>query len=204
MDTRPLAWLAAVLVAVLLTSSYWIWRLRRLNAKLHHLSRSDALTGLYNRTGFNEAMNHELARAKRSGHALSVILLDIDFFKRINDQLGHDVGDAVLRDLATQLRTVVRHVDILVRWGGEEFLVICPATQLQQAVVLAERVLEAVRTHTFGIPWPLTISAGLASLQPGQSADTLFAQADAALLQAKQLGRDRLVVFDPKEISPWP
>ncbi|MBK1685604.1 diguanylate cyclase [Rhodoferax fermentans] len=203
-DTRPLAWLAAVLVAVLLTSSYWIWRLRRLNAKLHHLSRSDALTGLYNRTGFNEAMNHELARAKRSGHALSVILLDIDFFKRINDQLGHDVGDAVLRDLATQLRTVVRHVDILVRWGGEEFLVICPATQLQQAVVLAERVLEAVRTHPFGIPWPLTISAGLASLQPGQSADTLFAQADAALLQAKQLGRDRLVVFDPKEISPWP
>lgn len=81
---------------------------------------------------------------------------------------------------------------------------ICPATQLQQAVVLAERVLEAVRTHPFGIPWPLTISAGLASLQPGQSADTLFAQADAALLQAKQLGRDRLVVFDPKENSPWP
>jgi len=203
-DPRPLAWLAALLMAVLLTSSYWIWRLRRVNAQLHHLSRSDVLTGLYNRAGFTEIMDRELARAKRSGQTLSVILLDIDFFKRINDQLGHEVGDKVLRELALLLRAVARHVDILVRWGGEEFLVICPATQEQQAVVLAERILAAVRMHIFSTPWPLTVSAGLASLQPDQNPDTLFAQADEALLQAKRLGRDRLVVFDSKDSPSWP
>ena len=203
-DTRPLAWLGAVLVAVLLTSSYWIWRLRRVNAQLQHLSRSDALTGLYNRAGFDEIFQRELARAQRFGTGLSVILLDIDFFKRINDQLGHTAGDSVLRELALLLRAVVRNVDSVTRWGGEEFLVICPATQPQQALVLAERILLAVRAHVFGIQPPITVSAGLASLQPGQNPDTLFTQADKALLQAKRQGRDRLVVFDPKESPSWP
>jgi len=203
-DPRPLIWLGAVLLAVLLTSSYWIWRLRRVNAQLQHLSRSDALTGLYNRAGFTDVMDRELARAHRSGQTLSVILLDIDFFKRINDQLGHETGDKVLRELALLLRAVARNVDILVRWGGEEFLVICPATQPQQAVVLAQRILAAVRMHIFSTPWPLTVSAGLASLPAGEPSNTLFTQADEALLQAKRLGRDRLVVFDPKESPPWP
>ncbi|WP_180127785.1 diguanylate cyclase [Rhodoferax sp. BLA1] len=204
LDTRSLAWLGAVLVAVLLTSSYWIWRLRRVNAQLHHLSRSDALTGLYNRAGFDEIFKRELARAQRFETGLSVILLDIDFFKRINDQLGHTAGDSALRELALLLRAVVRNVDSVARWGGEEFLVICPATQPQQALVLAERILAAVRSHAFGIQQPITVSAGLASLQPGQNPHTLFTQADEALLQAKRQGRDRLVVFDQKEGSPWP
>lgn len=115
------------------------------------------------------------------------------------DAKGQHVGIA-----AELLRAVVRNVGSVTRWGGEKFLVICPATQPQQALVLAERILLAVRAHVFGIQPPITVSAGLASLQPGQNPDTLFTQADEALLQAKRQGRDRLVVFDPKEAFPWP
>ncbi len=193
-----LGWLAAIWIAIVLTSAYWIRRLRQVNAQLKALSLTDALTGLRNRTGFDDLYQHELARSRRQQLALSVVLVDVDFFKRINDECGHPVGDRVLLEVARVLRESARSIDHVIRWGGEEFLLLCPGTSSQQARVLAERVVQAARQHDFGLAWPVTVSAGVATLEPSGEPGHMFAQVDAALYQAKHSGRDRVVVFDPK------
>lgn len=192
-DYRLLGWLSAIWMAILLTSAYWIRRLRQVNAELKRLSQTDALTGLRNRTHFEVLYEHELARSRRQNQALSVVLVDIDFFKRINDEFGHPTGDRVLIEVAAFLRETARGVDHILRWGGEEFLLLCPATSGVQAQRLAERLVQAASQHDFKLGRPLTLSAGVATLEPSDPSGHMFEQVDAALYQAKTQGRNRVV-----------
>lgn len=194
-DYTLVKWLLALVVAVGLTSFFWILRLRQLNAKLKALSHTDDLTGLQNRTGLDAIFKDELERSQRFTHALSIMILDIDFFKRVNDELGHLAGDLVLKEIAQVLRQQVRTIDILMRWGGEEFLVICPGTSADKAVLLAERILQAVRDFRSSAGCALTLSAGVASLNAIDPPEKLFVQADLALYQAKASGRNRVVLY---------
>ncbi len=190
-DYRLLAQIAFVFAAVLLTNLYWIARLRRANRELRVRSQTDALTGLRNRSELNRRFAEYLARAVRYERPLSVILLDLDGFKQVNDLLGHLGGDSVLKDFAAVLNESVRSTDCVGRWGGEEFLVLCPETAEAQALALAERICAATRDHAFASGRRHTVSAGVATLAAADSADDLLQRADGALYQAKNEGRDR-------------
>jgi diguanylate cyclase (GGDEF)-like protein/hemerythrin-like metal-binding protein len=153
---------------------------------------TDALTGVLNRMGFNEAMSRELARARRYGQALSVAIADIDHFKKVNDEFGHPVGDQVLVRTANLLKSCVRESDTVARWGGEEFVVIAPMTTEAGVASLAEKLRSIMSTTHLGPKEPVTASFGVAELKPDDTVETLLHRADAALYQAKQSGRNRV------------
>ena len=166
--------------------------LRRQSAELDRLSRTDALTGLHNRRHVEEHLLGHESGARRHGYALAVLGVDVDHFKRVNDSRGHAAGDAVLREVAELLRRTVRFEDLVGRWGGEEFVVVAPHTDVPAAQVLAERLRAAVE----GGPSGVTISiGGAAALSP--SAKALLTTADANLYAAKDAGRNRSVVTAP-------
>ena len=153
---------------------------------------TDALTGVLNRMGFNEAMSRELSRARRYQQALSVAILDIDHFKRVNDAFGHPAGDQVLVRTANLLSSCVRESDTVARWGGEEFAVIAPATSEEGAASLAEKLRSIMAATHLGPKEAITASFGVAELRPDDTLDTLVQRADAALYRAKQTGRNRV------------
>ena len=160
----------------------------------------DELTGLYNRRYFDRHLALMLARAREQDRDMAVMLIDMDFFKAVNDNHGHDVGDAVLREFADRLRRNIRGVDLACRFGGEEFVVLMPDTDFAQAEGVAERVRTAVSEQAFDIqggrPLALTISLGVALNEHHEDTpDTLLKRADVALYRAKREGRNR-VVFD--------
>ncbi len=160
---------------------------------------TDSLTGLHNRRYLDTHMPVLLTRAMGRERPLSVIMLDFDHFKRINDQYGHDAGDDVLREFATRLRKNIRGMDLMCRYGGEEFVVVLPDSDVEAAKAVAERIRVAVSDTPFAVAngkhkVNLTISMGVAGLRlMGDSADALFSRADAALYQAKKGGRNRIV-----------
>lgn len=167
--------------------------------KLERQATRDYLTGLYNRRHFMERGESELAHAKRYGHPLSLLMLDIDRFKNINDAHGHKIGDIVLQQLAVILRNSFREVDIIGRIGGEEFAVLLPETELARATEVAERlrknVAEADLTQATGLPLRFTISIGVAALNGKDvSLDRLLEFSDMALYDAKQGGRNKVCV----------
>lgn len=174
------------------------------NAKLRDLAFRDGLTGLYNYRYFQELMDRELDRATRYHLALSLIVFDIDLFKNINDTYGHPAGDEVLRNLATLVITTMRTSDLIIRYGGEEFAVILPMTDLAGCKVFAERLrrrVEEMQTVIAGFAIRITISLGLTSFEPAMMAvskSQLINAADAALYQAKQSGRNRVGVIQLK------
>ncbi|SEH30006.1 diguanylate cyclase [Magnetospirillum fulvum] len=186
--------IVALLGAVILTSFFWLIKLRALNTQLRALSQTDALTGLANRARLNERLQVEFERYRRYARPFAIILLDIDYFKLVNDEFGHLIGDKVLIAFADIARKVVRTQDVVGRWGGEEFLILCPETDLEQARVLAERIGHEVRGYDFALGHHLTASAGIAALVTGESPDGLLNRADEALYRAKRDGRDRVVV----------
>ena len=193
LDHAVVRWLLALLAllgVVAVTSLLWMRRLQQLNAQLRTLSQTDALTGLLNRHGLEGSFALDVERAQRFGRPLSVLMFDIDHFKRINDSQGHLMGDKVLAELGRLMQSLVRQVDTVCRWGGEEFVVICHETSAEQAVQQAERLLQQVRTHAFPHQGPLTVSAGVATVRAGDSVDSLLARADEALNRAKRGGRD--------------
>ena len=167
--------------------------------KMYESSSRDALTGVSNRKSFDERLSAELAFAQRHGSPLSLMLIDVDFFKRVNDTYGHQAGDAVLHGVAQVLERSVRAEDMVARYGGEEFAVIARATDLRGALFMAERLrknvsLEAVEQQ--GRQLRVTASIGVASLAccgANRDKPTLIALTDARLYRAKQLGRDRVV-----------
>ena len=165
---------------------------KRMEAALVHQATHDRLTGLYNRELLEEFLNHEINRAERDGDPLSMLLFDVDHFKRLNDTHGHHAGDQVLRQLGALARNVLRQSDILVRWGGEEFLAILPRTNAEGARRIAERLREAVHDHTFAVGEPVSISAGVAEYRPGECQTALTKRADDALYEAKRRGRNRV------------
>lgn len=198
-DYTLVIWLAVVLVAVVLTSLWWMRRLNVLNVRLHQLSVTDALTGLHNRAGLFASFPLDVEKAQRYQRPLAVILLDLDHFKSVNDQFGHLIGDQVLVEFATVLKDTIRQVDRVYRWGGEEFLLVCPETSSEQAKQLAQRILDSVRQHRFPTQKSMTVSAGVVALNANDTMNTLTQRADEALYQAKETGRDRVCVATEAE-----
>ena len=157
---------------------------------------TDALTGALNRHGFHELAGGELQRALRYHRKLSMIIADVDHFKRINDSHGHAVGDRVLIELARLIRDNMRGADIFARWGGEEFIILTPETSAAEAARLADKLRLLFETcHAKDLP-QFTVSFGVAEFAKGDNLDTLFAKADQALYRAKETGRNRVEVFD--------
>lgn len=170
--------------------------LKEANARIEELAQVDELTGLQNRRYIRKSLNEEMARAQRTGVACSVAIIDLDFFKKINDQFGHPVGDEALRIFALTLFANLRTIDKLGRYGGEEFLLILPDTANDQAV----RTLDRLRSIVSEMDWSatlgsmkLTMSAGICSVRQEDSADDILVRADAALYRAKDAGRNRVV-----------
>jgi diguanylate cyclase (GGDEF)-like protein/PAS domain S-box-containing protein len=162
-------------------------------AERERQSTTDPLTGLYNRRGAEAAAARERSRSERSGTPLSLVLFDIDHFKRVNDDHGHAVGDEVLRSVAQAMSALARVTDVLARWGGEEFVALLPGS-LDGARSYAERTRAAVASLTpCAVSTPLTLSAGIAELGLGEPFEAALARADAHLYEAKRSGRDRIV-----------
>lgn len=160
-----------------------------------HAARTDELTRLPNRRDMQLQLNSELARYQRSGRHFSVVLIDLDYFKRINDEFGHDAGDHALQVFADLLRRACRESDIPSRWGGEEFLILLPDTSLLQALTLAERLRSEVEEHAFlyhSKRLPVTVSAGVCSITQSDSVNGLLRLADKNLYEAKEAGRNRI------------
>jgi len=165
------------------------------NAELDRLSRTDALTGLYNRMHLDQELARLHNDAVRHGDGLCVLLLDLDHFKRINDEHGHATGDQALRTFADRLSAELRAGDIGGRWGGEEFLVVLPRTDLDGALSMAERIRSSTASEPIaadGVTVELTVSGGCAA-GPGDSPAALVHQADTCLYRAKLEGRNRIV-----------
>ncbi|MCP5277021.1 MAG: diguanylate cyclase [Thiobacillus sp.] len=169
---------------------------QRLQEDLERLANTDALTGLPNRRYFMAQMVSELARRQRYGHPLSLLMLDLDHFKQINDQWGHGVGDEALRQFADSVQCCLRTQDVAGRLGGEEFAILLPETAEYVARPVAERIrarLEQTPVPTGNGPCVVTVSIGVAEVRKEDSVETLMHRADAALYAAKQQGRNRVV-----------
>lgn len=186
-----------ILAVILFISRVFIKDLKKAEAKLLEMATRDFLTGLLNRRETYRRLHEESRRGTRFGEPLTVILLDIDYFKKINDSHGHLIGDRFLQETAEVLRSTLREYDILCRYGGEEFLVGALKANLDQAAQAAERVRLRIRDLRIpggdGSAVGVTISAGVAQLRPGENIDQLIARADEALYRAKGTGRDRVV-----------
>jgi diguanylate cyclase (GGDEF)-like protein len=168
------------------------------NARLHNLVRrqaqTDELTDLANRRRFMSALEQEIARTSRFGTSLSLVLFDLDRFKRVNDHCGHQVGDLVLRSTADTVRMRIRETDLAARIGGEEFAILLPGSDAAGAVTFAENLRVDIRREVAieGVRWPTTASFGVAEFRKGMSIETLVGAADRALYRAKAEGRDRV------------
>jgi diguanylate cyclase (GGDEF)-like protein/PAS domain S-box-containing protein len=166
--------------------------LKRVEEELRALSVTDSLTGIRNRRYFQERLKTEMARVERSVGELAVIMLDIDHFKRINDLHGHAVGDRVLQGVCERIGLRLRRSDVFCRLGGEEFMVLCPETDGQQAYILALELWQGLRTSPIDGVGIVTASFGIASWRAGEGADALLLRADSGVYVAKQAGRDRV------------
>jgi diguanylate cyclase (GGDEF)-like protein/PAS domain S-box-containing protein len=166
--------------------------LKRVEEELRALSVTDALTGIRNRRYFQERLNSEMIRVERGSGELSVIMLDIDHFKRINDQHGHAVGDRVLQAVCLRVSQRLRRTDVFCRLGGEEFVVLCPDTDGESAHALAIGLWEGLRGAEIEDVGVVTASFGIASWRAGEGADALLLRADSGVYAAKQAGRDRV------------
>jgi len=165
------------------------------NQQLAQLAATDPLTGAANRRAFRDRLAADLSQARRKGYPLSLLLLDIDNFKQRNDCFGHEEGDLCLKQFASLLQRTARTADLVVRLGGEEFVVLLPETSEPQALQLGQRILDAVHAETWRC-LPVTVSIGIASLAASRSdPDRLLQCADHAMYCAKRSGKDRMVIY---------
>jgi diguanylate cyclase (GGDEF)-like protein len=156
-------------------------------------SKEDPLTGCLNRAGFSSILLREQENLSKNGCPVSFVMLDIDHFKDVNDTYGHSVGDEVLVNLTRLIRDKIRNTDALVRWGGEEFVILCSDTPIQNAQFLAEKLRVAIEGATLIKQQQVTCSFGIAEMIPGEDPKKLFERADKALYSAKEGGRNRVV-----------
>ncbi len=177
-------------------------QLGRRNKTLEELATSDQLTGLNNRRSLDAKLDAEMERSNRYHEALSIIMFDIDHFKHVNDTWGHAVGDDVLKQISSIASALVRGPDDLFRWGGEEFLIVAPHTDLQGAIMLAEKLRLAIEGDTFPTVGALTASFGVAELRPAEDREDWFKRVDQALYCSKNNGRNRVTGFGATEALP--
>jgi diguanylate cyclase (GGDEF)-like protein len=163
------------------------------NQQLQYISTRDSLTDLSNRLSLDRVLQDELNRCHRYATELSIILIDVDKFKLVNDQFGHQTGDQVLISIAKILKHSAREVDVAGRWGGEEFLIICPNTDLDGAMTLAEKIRINVAHYEFPQVGSKTISSGVAVYRTNDTINAIIARADAALYTAKEQGRNCVI-----------
>jgi diguanylate cyclase (GGDEF)-like protein len=178
--------------------NHMVLRLRESRKELERLSVTDGLTGLANRRRLMQALGSEVVRAERNAHAFSILMVDVDHFKKFNDTFGHPAGDAVLARVAAILREATRDVDLAARYGGEEFLLVLADTMTPGALEVAERIRTRLATEVFD-GGAITVSVGVAQFpEDGRTAEALIMSADLALYQAKKKGRDRIVQAGPE------
>jgi diguanylate cyclase (GGDEF)-like protein len=173
-------------------------RLAEATARVKQIALHDPLTGLFNRQHLQTRIDAERDRAARSGSGFCIALIDLDHFKRVNDTHGHPVGDEVLLSFAQQAQGILREIDVVGRWGGEEFVVVMPETDPTQAGLIGlGRLKQALSTTEVSARVPtlrVTFSAGMAAWRPGESTEQLIQRADQALYRAKAEGRDRAAI----------
>ncbi len=167
--------------------------------ELERVSITDKLTGLFNRGKLDAALEQEYARAARYGRGFSLLLMDIDYFKSVNDNFGHPVGDGVLSEVGKILLEHSRHVDTPGRWGGEEFLIICPETTAGQARMMAEKIRQVMEEHRFPAGITLTCSFGVAAFQEDETLTGIICRADNALYKAKRNGRNQVALAEKQK-----
>ncbi|MCF8111815.1 MAG: transporter substrate-binding domain-containing protein [Desulfobacteraceae bacterium] len=199
----------ALLIALFV---FWNRKLARLNKQLgtahealavkslelERLSVTDKLTGIFNRMKLEDLLQSEIRRTQRNGRPFSVIMMDVDNFKDVNDSYGHQVGDEVLREIAGLLKANVRKADSLGRWGGEEFLIICPDTTGKGAAILAENLRRLIDEHELTVAGGVSCSFGVAEHQPQEGLDPLLGRVDRAMYRAKRRGRNRVELDEPQ------
>ena len=169
-------------------------KLHQREAQILEAAMADQLTGVGNRHRLEQALALEVERAERTGEPMAAFMADLDHFKQVNDEYGHQAGDNVLAAFGQLLREQTRATDILARFGGEEFVVLLPHTGMAQAVAIAERTREALALLQIEpVPHPVTGSFGVAVLAPGERAEGLIRRMDASLYAAKDAGRNRVV-----------
>jgi len=178
-----------VLFLVLIASALTVGRFQ---SRLERSASRDPLTGALNRLAFGAIAEHSIKAARRSGESLSAVIFDIDDFKKVNDELGHPVGDQVLVSVVSRAQSAVRESDVVCRWGGEEFLVLLAGCSASDALAITEKLRASIEEGTaVDSPRRVTVSAGIAELGPEESFDSLVDRADRALLEAKRAGRNR-------------
>jgi diguanylate cyclase (GGDEF)-like protein len=193
------SWRKQVVVSILILITLWImaWKILQHyiqtlenEKKLELMSLTDQLTGLYNRHKLHQVFTSEINRSNRFEEIFGIILLDLDLFKNVNDNYGHDVGDLVLKEISQILKDNIRISDTLGRWGGEEFLIILPQIDLEGAVVLAQKLRKEIENHQFSIVGKMTASFGIAYYRKGDDENSIIKRADEALYKAKEMGRN--------------
>lgn len=192
----PLFWkvMFALMVGVLIFL-YQYYKLRRYSVMLEQLSTTDTLTKLYNRLKMDEVLTLQHKSFARYNIDCCVIMLDIDYFKNVNDNYGHQVGDQALIDFANILSEHVRSTDFVGRWGGEEFLIVCPNITLKETELVAKKLLDKIGEHKFGHGEHMTASIGISSFKEGLSISSIIEKADSALYRSKQQGRNQITIF---------
>ena len=177
-------------------SFFYLTMVTTANRKLRRMATTDPLTGLFNRRHMTYLVEKELARYQRSGHPVAFLVFDIDHFKAINDQHGHEAGDRVLEKVASIIKAQLRTQDLIARWGGEEFLAVLPDTGLSSAQASAERVREALLAHDWlaktGERIDITLSAGVSEFRRDDDLNSAINRADRALYRSKEGGRNRV------------
>lgn len=183
---------ATVMAAVMFFAHVFVWGIDRRQEELELLSRRDPMTGLGNRRALDQAMQRSVARCQRSGLPLSIIILDLDRFKRVNDVYGHTCGDSVICGVAEMISSRLRTGDRVFRYGGEEFVILCEDTDRADAQELAERLRCAAERELVTGELRVTLSAGIATMRQGETPGNCLERADQALLAAKSDGRNRV------------
>ena len=172
---------------------------KQTESEIYLLATTDSLTGIANRREFSAILAREVARAERYGTPLSLVMYDIDHFKRINDSFGHDVGDAVLQTITALAKENVRDSDIVARWGGEEFMLLMPESDINVVRTVAEKLRLAIAGHGFDKDIKLTVSFGATAYAPRDDMNSLLKRVDDALYRAKDNGRNRVEVLYGEE-----
>jgi diguanylate cyclase len=170
--------------------------LESVNRELQYESTVDSLTGILNRRAIMNELKHRMEEAMNRSEPLTAALFDLDNFKRINDTYGHLKGDEVLKGTAEIIQGIIRGLDSVGRYGGEEFLLIFPRTSIDKIKNVSQRILSSIRSHDFGDGVSVTISGGVSMYEAGMSVTALLEMADSRLYQAKELGRNRVVGFE--------